>query len=43
VAVAALAVALEPDPDAAAEHIEDPALSVTGGPAPALGMPHPNL
>jgi uncharacterized protein YqhQ len=37
VAVAALAVALEPDLDPAAEHVEDPALSVTGGPAPALG------
>ncbi|MFP5451487.1 MAG: DUF1385 domain-containing protein [Thermoleophilia bacterium] len=43
VAVAALAVALEPGPDPAAEHIEDPALSVTGGPAPALGIPPSNL
>ena len=40
VAVAALSVALTDDPADRTEDVTDPALDVTGGPAPAFGVPH---
>ena len=43
VACAALAVALEPQPDDEPEPVDDPTLSVAADPTPALGQPHPGV